>query len=303
MLKNENTFEYRRLSACETGTALSLIWRVFSEYESPDYAPEGTEEFRATLRNEAYLTGIEYYGAFDGTRLIGTVGIRKNACHICFFFVDGAYHRRGVGTGLFRALRADYRGRILTLNSSPYGKPFYRSLGFTEIGPEQTVNGIRFTPMRHKDPDADLKIVNPARVPGLDVRAAGWFSSKWSVPEQTYLDSIRGSVPGPVPAWYVCMNGERIVGGLGVIENDFHDRKDLTPNVCAVYTEPYYRGLGIAGKLLNSACADMRARGIGTLYLLTDLTGFYERYGWEYLCPVTGEGETRPSRMYVRRQQ
>ena len=24
---------------------------------------------------------------------------------------------------------------------------------------------------------------------------------------------------------------------MGVIENDFHDRKDLTPNVCAVYTE------------------------------------------------------------------
>ena len=35
------------------------------------------------------------------------------------------------------------------------------------------------------------------------------------------------------------------IGGMGVIENDFHDRKDLMPNVCAVYTEEAYRGRGI----------------------------------------------------------
>lgn len=34
----------------------------------------------------------------------------------------------------------------------------------------------------------------------------------------------------------------------GSIENDFHDRKDLTPNICAVYTEEAYRGRGIAGR-------------------------------------------------------
>jgi GNAT superfamily N-acetyltransferase len=91
------------------------------------------------------------------------------------------------------------------------------------------------------------------------------------------------------------------VGGLGVIENDFHERKDLTPNVCAVYTEEEFRGRGIAGRLLDAAVAGMRARGITPLYLLTDHTGFYERYGWEFLCMVRGDGEERPSRMYVRR--
>ena len=34
--------------------------------------------------------------------------------------------------------------------------------------------------------------------------------------------------------------------GLGVIENGFHDRKDLTPNACAVYTERERRSNGIA---------------------------------------------------------
>lgn len=99
--------------------------------------------------------------------------------------------------------------------------------------------------------------------------------------------------------WYLCLDGERIVGGLGVIENDFHDRKDLAPNICAVYTEPAYRRRGVAGSLLNQAVADLKARGITPVYLFTDHTGFYERYGWEFFCMAQGDGEEKPSRMYI----
>jgi predicted acetyltransferase len=101
--------------------------------------------------------------------------------------------------------------------------------------------------------------------------------------------------------WYLCLDGEKIVAGAGVIENDFHDRKDLSPNVCAVYTEEEYRSKGIAGKLLNTAVNDLKAKGITPVYLVTDHTGFYERYGWEYLCMVQGEGEPEKTRMYIHR--
>ena len=73
------------------------------------------------------------------------------------------------------------------------------------------------------------------------------------------------------------------MGGLGVIKNDFHDRKDLTPNVCAVYTEKEYRCKGIAGRLLCMAVEDLSANGISPVYLLTDHVGFYEHYGCSYV--------------------
>ena len=136
----------RPLVENEIPAALDLARKVFAEYESPDYSPEGTEEFYRSLRDEQYLAGIRYYGAFDGEKLIGEVGIRPERGHICAFFVDGAYHRRGIGTKLFRRLREDFPGRI-TLNSSPYGLLFYQALGFAAADTEQTVNGIRFTPM------------------------------------------------------------------------------------------------------------------------------------------------------------
>lgn len=74
---------------------------------------------------------------------------------------------------------------------------------------------------------------------------------------------------------------------------------DLAPNVCAVYTEADRRCQGIAGALLNSVCADMKERGIDTLYLATDHTSFYERYGWEFLCMAQGDGEAKKTRMYT----
>ena len=101
--------------------------------------------------------------------------------------------------------------------------------------------------------------------------------------------------------WYLCLDGNKIVGGMGVIENDFHDRKDLAPNVCAVYTEEACRGKGIAGQLLTIVVDDMKSQGITPIYLVTDHTGFYERYGWEFLCMVQGDGEPDRSRMYIHR--
>ena len=132
-------------------------------------------------------------------------------------------------------------------------------------------------------------------------QAASWFHEKWGIPKEEYLNSMEECLEekSPVPQWYLAVEDGRIIGGMGVIENDFHERKDLAPNVCAVYTEKDRRGRGIAGALLQFVCEDMKAQGIDTLYLLTDHTSFYERYGWEFLCMVQGEGDEEPSRMYV----
>ena len=127
-----------------------------------------------------------------------------------------------------------------------------------------------------------------------------WFHERWHVPLEAYRESIRaclGNETG-IPQWYVVVRGNRIIAGCGVIENDFHERKDLAPNVCAVYVEEEFRNQGIAGFMLQYACQDMAAMGVETLYLLTDHIGFYERYGWDFLCMARGsDGEL--SRMYV----
>ena len=55
---------------------------------------------------------------------------------------------------------------------------------------------------------------------------------------------------------------------------------------------------GIAGRLLRFLCEDCRQLGFPTLYLVTDHTSFYERYGWRFLCMVQEEGGGQ-TRLYV----
>ena len=148
----------------------------------------------------------------------------------------------------------------------------------------------------------EYSFITLREMPNLQGKAAAWFHEKWGVPTQAYLECMMAYLSGETQyGWYLCLDSDNIIGGLGIIENDFHDRKDLTPNVCAVYTEEAYRCQGIAGRLLTMAVDDMRAKGITPIYLVTDHTGFYERYGWEFLCMVQGDGEPELTRMYIHR--
>ena len=148
-----------------------------------------------------------------------------------------------------------------------------------------------------------FEIIHISERPELIPELAAWFSEKWGIAREEYESSMNSALTGstPTPEWYAVISEGEIIGGAGVIENDFHPRRDLAPNVCAVFVEPEFRGQGIAGHILEHICSDMKGQGVDTLYLVTDHTGFYERYGWEYLCPVVSFGEDRPSRIYIHR--
>ena len=125
--------------------------------------------------------------------------------------------------------------------------------------------------------------------PAYAERAAAWFHEKWDVPLEEYRRSIQACIRQKtgVPQWYVVLDENcRIVAGAGVIDNDFHDRPDLSPNVCAVFVEEPYRKQGIARQLLNFIRKDMGDMGVKTLYLVTDHTNFYEKCGWTWHATV-----------------
>lgn len=148
----------------------------------------------------------------------------------------------------------------------------------------------------------ELTYITLREQPALMDTAAQWFNSKWGVPKEAYLECMQAYLSGETElGWYLCLDGEKIVGGMGVIENDFHDRKDLSPNVCAVYTEDSHRKMGIAGELLNMVVEDLKSKGISPVYLVTDHIGFYERYGWEFYCMAQGDGQPEMTRLYIHR--
>lgn len=141
-------YPVRGLTREEIPVALELCWRVFLAFEAPEYSPEGIAAFRASLDNPQRNRQMDFYGAFDGETLVGVLCMRAPQ-HIGGFFVDAAYHRRGIGKKLFAAMRHDYAHQVFTVNSSPYAVEVYRHLGFFPTDDEQSVDGLRFTPMQY----------------------------------------------------------------------------------------------------------------------------------------------------------
>lgn len=150
----------RKITADEVESAMALALEVFMQFEAPDYPPEGVETFKKDIvENPEYLEkarqgACPIYGAFDGEQIVALMGMRSNKTHINLVFTKKEYHRKGIARAIFRYLLQDVLKEnpsleALTLNSSPFGLPFYLAMGFLPLSEEQEMNGIRFTPMKY----------------------------------------------------------------------------------------------------------------------------------------------------------
>lgn len=144
------------------------------------------------------------------------------------------------------------------------------------------------------------KIISIRHHPEYSERAADWFSSKWGIDRSEYEKSISDCISKNerLPQWYLATGeNDEIIGGCGLIQNDFVDRTDLFPYLCALFVEEKARGHALGSKLLEYARTDAGRLGFDKLYLCTDHTSYYEKYGWTHIG--TGHhpwGET--SRIY-----
>ena len=128
-------------------TAISLVWRVFLEFEAPNYTKEGIEEFKRSINDKEWVQKKKFYGYYDNNKLVGVIAT-NNINHISLLFVDGNYHKMGIGRKLYNYIRELNNTGYFEVNSSIFGHEFYKKIGFVDTDTEQCVHGIRFFPMR-----------------------------------------------------------------------------------------------------------------------------------------------------------
>ncbi|MCR4648518.1 MAG: GNAT family N-acetyltransferase [Lachnospiraceae bacterium] len=156
--------------------AMALAWRTFKKYVADDYTDVGVKEFYDFISDNGiykmFLIG-EYrlWVALLNDEIVGMISIRTRR-HISLLFVDGKHQRKGIGRDLIYAA-AEYMlengEKSATVNASPYGVPFYHSVGFVDTGAEYMSSGMRVTPMiwefENKAPDS---LFNPVTENGRD---------------------------------------------------------------------------------------------------------------------------------------
>ncbi|WP_040195587.1 GNAT family N-acetyltransferase [Candidatus Soleaferrea massiliensis] len=141
-------YTLRKLTPQDLQPLVELVWRVFLEFEAPEYSEAGVQTFYNYIHDADAVAALTACGAYDGETLAGVLALRGD--HISLFFVAKEHHRRGIGKALFAWLLEHAGTCRFTVNSSPYAVEVYRRLGFIETDTEQLTGGIRYTPMVYK---------------------------------------------------------------------------------------------------------------------------------------------------------
>jgi N-acetylglutamate synthase-like GNAT family acetyltransferase len=133
-----------------------------------------------------------------------------------------------------------------------------------------------------------VEVVNIRERPQYKETAIGYFQKIWANDESkpVYEDCILRSLvtESPLPIWYLLIDNDKIIGCVGLVTNDFISCMDLWPWLCALYIEDEYRGNAYGNLLIARLKKDAVNAGFSKVYLSTDHIGYYEKYGFEYIC-------------------
>lgn len=157
-MTQENNIQIKKASIYDWDGAIELAWRTFLKFEAKDYGEEGIKSFRDFLSDSMlrrmFVKG-EYpvFIALDGKHQAGMISLRDKT-HISLLFVEEGYHHQGIGRGLIKKLedyiKREYRGCRITVNAAPYAIGFYHAVGFEDVAPQLSKEGIIYTPMEKR---------------------------------------------------------------------------------------------------------------------------------------------------------
>ena len=143
----------------EIKRAFHLAEDVFMEFEAPTFVQRGVDSFldflwgkrvREMIKDGDFKVWVCYaQSASAENELAGMLALRE-CCHISLAFVRGDFHRQGIGRMLYAEAKkyALMSGtKVITVNASDYGIPFYKAMGFYETDMQLVSDGIIYTPM------------------------------------------------------------------------------------------------------------------------------------------------------------
>jgi len=150
-----DSVQYRQMLPGEEQIIYELVERVFNEFVAQGYEAAGVAGFLDyaapdLLEQRSENDHFVLVATMDEA-IVGMVEVREHR-HISLFFVDSAWHGRGIGRQLMslalaRCQKENPALAELTVNSSLYALTIYQHLGFRQAQPVQEDSGLRYIPM------------------------------------------------------------------------------------------------------------------------------------------------------------
>lgn len=148
-----------------------------------------------------------------------------------------------------------------------------------------------------------LRIVSLAEVPQHREQITDWlwqaFGSENS--RDFYASVVASSLSGQdFPLTFVALDGEQLMGTVGVWRCDLISRQDLFPWLAALYVAEGFRGQGISEQLQQQVIAWCQQHHYPDIYLWSECADYYERFGWRYIGDALDYPDI-PVRLYHKR--
>lgn len=154
---NLRDVDIRFIDELEWEDAMSLVYRTFLKFDAQMFTEEGNQHFKEFVSDnflKRMFEAGEYQvvGAYHLGKIVGIISLRNNN-HISLLFVDEEFHRHGIGRALILSVGDYVKLKLhedkLTVNAAPYATEFYHKVGFEDLGPITTQDGIIYTPMQY----------------------------------------------------------------------------------------------------------------------------------------------------------
>lgn len=91
-------------------------------------------------------------------------------------------------------------------------------------------------------------------------------------------------------AVFAAVRDDRIIGFCTFLEKDYYPENRYWPWISSIFVDEACRGQGLCGRLIEAASAYARHCGFERVYIPSDITGLYERYGFRQIDELVNYG-------------
>ncbi len=82
----------------------------------------------------------------------------------------------------------------------------------------------------------------------------------------------------------------KIIGMTSILKTDYYPLPEIFPWISCVFVEKEYRGERISEKLIRHAEGYAKEQGFKKVYIPSEHTGLYEKYGYRYVKDIVNYG-------------
>ena len=136
-------------------------------------------------------------------------------------------------------------------------------------------------------PEEDIYIeyfninVNDSHVIGVDGYDEN--SSLINIKINNKITKIKNNLDNPKYCKLILVDNLTLIGFISIFEHDRDDRPDLFPWYATMFVKEEFRGNWYS-KILNKAILEeAKKRGFKKIYLKTELSNYYEKFGAKYM--------------------